>query len=34
VEDLCNKINAFIDYFNKTMARPFRWTYHGKPLSA
>jgi len=26
VEDLCKKINAFIDYFNTTMAKPFRWT--------
>jgi len=34
VEDLCNEINAFIDYFNNTMARPFRWTYQGKPLAA
>jgi transposase len=34
VEDLCEKINKFIDYFNKTMAKPFRWTYQGKPLAA
>jgi transposase len=34
VEDLCEKINNFIDYFNKTMAKPFRWTYQGKPLAA
>lgn len=34
VEDLCAKINAFIDYFNTTMAKPFRWTYQGKPLAA
>ena len=32
--DLKNKINAFINYFNETMARPFRWTYMGKPLAA
>jgi hypothetical protein len=32
--DLKNKLNAFIDYFNETMARPFRWTYQGKPLAA
>jgi len=24
----------FIDFFNKTMAKPFRWTYEGKPLAA
>ncbi len=30
--DLKTKILAFIDYFNKTMAKPFKWTYQGKPL--
>jgi hypothetical protein len=34
VEDLCDKINKFIDYFNEMMAKPFRWTYQGKPLEA
>ena len=33
-EDLKAKIEAFIDYFNKTMAKPFKWTYQGKPLTA
>lgn len=28
------KILAFIDYFNRTMAKPFKWTYKGKPLAA
>jgi hypothetical protein len=23
----------FIDYYNRTMAKPFRWTYQGKPLT-
>jgi hypothetical protein len=23
----------FIDYFNKTLAKPFRWTYAGRPLT-
>jgi putative transposase len=32
--DLKTKILSFIDYFNKTMAKPFKWTYQGKPLSA
>jgi hypothetical protein len=32
--DLRQKLLAFIDYFNTTMARPFRWTYQGKPLAA
>jgi transposase len=27
------KIEQFIDYFNETMAKPFRWTYAGKPLA-
>jgi len=33
-EDLRTKIEAFIAYFNKTMAKPFKWTYQGKPLRA
>lgn len=33
-EDLKAKIQAFIAYFNKTMAKPFKWTYQGKPLAA
>jgi len=28
------KVFAFIDYFNATMAKPFKWTYQGKPLAA
>jgi len=31
--DLKTRIFQFIDYFNKTMAKPFRWTYQGKVLS-
>jgi transposase len=34
VVDLKAKVLAFIDYFNRTMAKPFRWTYQGKPLAA
>jgi transposase len=34
LEDLHAKITAFIDFFNKTLAKPFRWTYQGKPLAA
>jgi transposase len=30
---LRTKIQDFIAYFNRTMARPFRWTYTGKPLA-
>jgi transposase len=32
VEDLKEQLLRFIDYFNKTMAKPFKWTY--KPLTA
>ena len=32
--DLKEKLLTFIDYFNATMAKPFRWTYQGKPLQA
>jgi len=32
-QDLKAKIEAFIEYFNKTMAKPFKWTYQGKPLA-
>ena len=31
VEDLRTKVLAFIAYYNRTMAKPFRWNY-GKPL--
>ena len=33
-EDLRDKILAFIDYFNQVFARPFKWTYTGRPLQA
>jgi hypothetical protein len=32
VNELCERILAFIDYFNQTMAKPFKWTYAGRPL--
>ena len=31
-EELKQRILAFIDFFNQTLAQPFRWTYIGKPL--
>ena len=31
--DLKDRIERFIDYFNKTMAKPFKWTWAGKPLT-
>jgi len=34
VEDLEQKVLCFIDYYNRTMARPFKWTYQGKALVA
>jgi len=32
VEDLQTKILDFIAYYNQTMAKPFKWTYQGKPF--
>ena len=32
-EELRGKILAFIDYFNRTLARPFKWTFTGRPLN-
>ena len=34
VQDLRTKVLAFVDYYNRTMAKPFKWTYQGKPLVA
>lgn len=34
VEDLQAKILAFIEYYNQTMAKPFKWTFQGKALMA
>lgn len=33
VNDLKAKLLDFIAYFNDTMAKPFKWTYKGKPLT-
>ena len=32
VEDLRTKLLNFIAYFNRAFAKPFRWTYTGRPL--
>lgn len=32
-EQLKEQILEFITYFNQTMAKPFKWTYQGKPLA-
>lgn len=34
VDDLKQRLLEFIEYFNKTMAKPFKWTYAGRPLVA
>jgi transposase len=33
-EHLKARIEAFIAYFNRTLAKPFKWTMTGKPLAA
>lgn len=33
-EDLRQRILAFIEYFNRAKAKPFKWTYAGRPLTA
>lgn len=34
VEELVAKVRDFIAYYNRTMAKPFKWTYQGKALAA
>ena len=34
VDELGQRVRAFIDYFNRTLAKPFQWTYTGQPLVA
>jgi hypothetical protein len=33
VDDLKAQVLAFIAYYNRTMAKPFKWTYQGKVLT-
>ena len=33
VADLVAKVLAFVNYYNRTMAKPFKWTYQGKALT-
>ena len=33
VDDLRTRVLAFIEYFNATLAKPFKWTYKGRPLA-
>jgi hypothetical protein len=32
VTDLKEKLRRFITYFNEVFAKPFRWTFTGRPL--
>jgi len=34
VEHLHERVLAFIEYYSRTMAKPFQWTYRGKALVA
>jgi len=31
--NLRSKLMSFIDYFNAAFAKPFRWTFTGRPLT-
>jgi putative transposase len=33
VDELVAKVLEFIHYYNQTMAKLFKWTYEGKPLT-
>lgn len=33
-KELRKELRSFIRYFNRTMAKPYKWTYKGKPLAA
>jgi hypothetical protein len=33
INDLNARVLAFVEYFNKTMAKPFKWTYRGRALA-
>jgi transposase len=34
VGDLRSKLLNFMEYFNRVFAKPFQWTYTGRPLRA
>lgn len=34
IQHLQDKVGAFIDYFNAVLAKPYRWTFTGRPLQA
>jgi len=33
VDDLVAKVRDFITYYNRAMAKPFKWTYQGTALA-
>ena len=33
-EDLKARLHQFVEFFNEKMAKPFKWTYKGRPLQA
>ena len=33
VEELKGALRDFVAYFNRVLAKPFRWTYTGRPLT-
>jgi hypothetical protein len=33
LEEPVSKVRAFIAYYKRTMAKPFKWTCEGKPLA-
>lgn len=34
IRDLRERVTRFIDYFNTVLAKPFKWTFTGRPLNA
>ena len=32
LDDLESRLQQFISYFNAVLAKPFKWTYTGRPL--
>lgn len=34
LDELATRLREFIAYFNRMLAKPFRWTYKGRPLAA
>jgi len=31
-EDLKARLHQYVNFFNEKMAKPFKWTYNGRPL--